>query len=974
VGLLSTATLRQATAIACNSLARTAVAIAIAASWLLLAGRLLAAATGGAGRPLPVRLLATLLGGHAIVLCGVACVAGAVILLLSLLGRRGRPWSRSPWLAGAVLGLLAVVPFALVGHHLASGRWISQQSFAWVVRWLPPVLGAGLWTFVGWASFAFADQGNGHRRRRAVVTASLFGASVVCSLVDALVMPELYPEFHALAYAMSAVFALLASARAVKVTARARVSAALGVAGTIAALAIGGSSALWLTMSQRDRGDLLLASPIAAAAIRATIPPPTSYLHAELADLDVAGAPSGGRTTPPRDLLSLPEDANVLLVTVDALRADALPPVRDERRGPMHRGDTPFLERWLAGCFRFTNVYAQASYTMPSLPAMFASVESYEKASSGSASLAALATRLDRTPVAVVNRYFVEEPDGRELLRRFEQVHVIENHEMDTAVDELVALIENVGERPFLGWVHFFNLHAPGYDGEVMSRRDGTWRRRYRMSVRWLDGEIGRLIAEMDRLGVAEKTVIILGSDHGEGLGDNRIQLHGETVFEEEVRVPLAIYLPGHDGGRIDAVVGNIDLVPTIGDLLGAPREPRHRGDSLVPLLVDPNASWNREYYVQSRRDVVAFVAGREKLIYDIDGDAFLRFDLESDPTEDVNLYGSDPSADRRLRSGLVRRDPALFAGELANPRTDALLRQRLWEVDKDQPGEALEFLLRVAALRPAGATKRQVLRIFEETSSDEVRLRVIEHMFDGDPDGWGRAIAARLQRLSGGPEELAFAKRLAALGLPAFAVETVAERMRFWVARGGPETWRPWMALIRHWPRKPVEQFAAPLRDILDRATTDPQAVHPVVIELALWNVATLVAAEGANLGPVILPFLDHPDPRMQVAACAALATAGGEEKMAALARKLDDEDADVRALQAAVKALAQDGGDAAVATIIAHADDPRLTFHAIRLLEKTGNPAALPYLRETSTTHAEGRIRAVALHAIRKIEKAQR
>jgi hypothetical protein len=976
VGRLPTGTLRRATSIAFNGLARLAVAIAVAAVWLLVVGRLLTAATGGAGRPMPLRLLVTLLGGHVIVLLGVACVAAVVLLLLLVLGRRGGRWGRSPWLAGAVFGLLAVVPFAVVGHLLASGRWISQQSFAWLVRWLPAVLGAGLWTIVGWVSFAFVGDDDAHRRRRAFLVTALLGASIACSLVDALVMPELYPAFHALVYAMSAAFAFLASTRALKVATRAPLPLVVGVAGTIATVVIVASAALWLTMSQRDRGELLLRSPFAATAIRATAPSPTSYLHSELAGLDVTAGRLELHASHRRGLLSVPEDVNVILVTVDALRADTLPPVRDGRASPMRRGDTPFLERWIAGSFRFSHVYAQASYTMPSLPAMFSSLESFESVSNRGTSLATYVSRLDRAPVAVINRYFVEEADGRELLQGFEQVRIIENHEMSTAVDTLVELVDDVRDRPFLGWVHLFNLHAPGYDGGMMNRRDGTWRRRYRLSVRWLDGEIERLVAEIARLGLEDETVVILASDHGEGLGDNRIQLHGETVFEEEVRVPLVIHVPGHDGGQIDAVVGNIDIVPTIGDLLGAPMEPRHRGRSLVPLLVDPGARWNREYYVQSRRDVVAIVAGRDKLVYDTAGDVFLRFDLASDPREDENLHGSDDRLDRQLRSALVRHNPALFAHELANPRTDALLLQRLWEVHADQPGESLSFLLRVAALRPAEVTSRQVFRIFEETSSDEVRFRVIEHMFDIDPEGWSGALGAHLETLSRRPEELAFVQRLAPLGLPAFAVETIADKMRFWVERGEPETWRPWLALIRHWPTKRGEDFGEPLKAILEAAMGDEETVPPAVVELALCNVATLVTTEGtgADLAASVSPFLDHPDPRVQVAACAALATVGGEGSVAALARKLDDANADVRVLQAAVKALARDGGDAAVATIIAHADDPRLTFYAIRLLGKTGNPAALPYLRETSTDHEEGRIRAVAIHAIRKLEKAQK
>src|SRR5439155_10495775 len=112
--------------------------------------------------------------------------------------------------------------------------------------------------------------------------------------------------------------------------------------------------------------------------------------------------------------------------------------------------------------------------------------------------------------------------------------------------------------------------YAP-YDGEIAAA----------------DEIVGRLVASLKRRGFYDDALIVLLSDHGEGLGDHGEQEHGLFLYRETIRVPLIIRLPRNQsaGRRIGVPVQHIDLVPTILDWLGLPPQRGLRGRSLAPLV-----------------------------------------------------------------------------------------------------------------------------------------------------------------------------------------------------------------------------------------------------------------------------------------------------------------------------------------------------------------------------------------------------
>lgn len=127
--------------------------------------------------------------------------------------------------------------------------------------------------------------------------------------------------------------------------------------------------------------------------------------------------------------------------------------------------------------------------------------------------------------------------------------------------------------------------------------------RAYYASISFLDANVGRVLDALDRLRLADSTIVIFVSDHGYQLGE-RGQWMKQTLFERSARAPLIVAGPGVSakGRSSSRIVEFLDIYPTLADLTGlsAPRD--LHGRSLTPLLKDPKADWNRPAYTQVRR------------------------------------------------------------------------------------------------------------------------------------------------------------------------------------------------------------------------------------------------------------------------------------------------------------------------------------------------------------------------------------
>src|SRR5690606_11671495 len=138
----------------------------------------------------------------------------------------------------------------------------------------------------------------------------------------------------------------------------------------------------------------------------------------------------------------------------------------------------------------------------------------------------------------------------------------------------------------------FGNYDHPSRGGAGVRLDDAharTLRHGYLAAVSYVDAQIGRVLDELDRLGLADITVVVLWGDHGWHLGEHTIW-GKHTTLERSLRSPLVIRAPGEarPGRTTDAIVESVDLYPTLAELVGAPAPAGLSGESLVPLLTDP--------------------------------------------------------------------------------------------------------------------------------------------------------------------------------------------------------------------------------------------------------------------------------------------------------------------------------------------------------------------------------------------------
>lgn len=127
--------------------------------------------------------------------------------------------------------------------------------------------------------------------------------------------------------------------------------------------------------------------------------------------------------------------------------------------------------------------------------------------------------------------------------------------------------------------------------------------RGYRACVSFMDAQLGKVLAELDRLGLRESTAIVLWGDHGYHLGEQSVWTK-MTNFEHGTRVPLLVSLPGMKtaGQRSQALVELVDLYPTLASVCSLPLQPHLEGSSFAPLLEKPDQPWKKAVFTQYLR------------------------------------------------------------------------------------------------------------------------------------------------------------------------------------------------------------------------------------------------------------------------------------------------------------------------------------------------------------------------------------
>jgi arylsulfatase A-like enzyme len=287
--------------------------------------------------------------------------------------------------------------------------------------------------------------------------------------------------------------------------------------------------------------------------------------------------------------------------------------------------------------------------------------------------------------------------------------------------DSLCQWLDRV-ETPFFAWAHYMDVHWPYHMEETLispkeiaqawqdmldmhgrSNFEGLSDRDkpidnaqrdhfidlYEKSLRYLDGQIGRLLDHIQNAGHADNTIIILVADHGEEFLDHGRWGHWESnLFDEILKVPLIVRIPnGEHNQVIRQQVRLLDLMPTILDLCGYPNSDGLFGTSMASLLQKGEAKYDAEETIsEMRRDPWHRVAVRTesfKYIWDSKRpDHPELYDLCNDPLEKQNVHDQFPQEVSRFqktvdghRLRVATTEPAIA---VPKPKVDEEVARRL--------------------------------------------------------------------------------------------------------------------------------------------------------------------------------------------------------------------------------------------------------------------------------------------------------
>ncbi|MEO1369044.1 MAG: sulfatase, partial [Acidobacteriota bacterium] len=260
-----------------------------------------------------------------------------------------------------------------------------------------------------------------------------------------------------------------------------------------------------------------------------------------------------------------------------------------------------------------------------------------------------------------------------------------EERPADRVNDAILPWLRENAERPFFAWIHYWDPHHPHippapYD-QLYSHD------LYQGEIAFADQNLGVVLRELETQGIADRTLIVISGDHGEGRGEHNEDTHSLLSYDSTLRVPFLIKAPGFPAGvRISERVGTVDALPTILDLLGLEAPDEVQGRSLVPQLRGEAREGNRRaYYAETLSprlshglgELRAFYKGSYKYIH---GPRPELYDLGEDPDELRDLVALEPEIGSSLESDLA----AFIAENAGSQSSDAVhevddeTRQRL--------------------------------------------------------------------------------------------------------------------------------------------------------------------------------------------------------------------------------------------------------------------------------------------------------
>jgi arylsulfatase A-like enzyme len=423
------------------------------------------------------------------------------------------------------------------------------------------------------------------------------------------------------------------------------------------------------------------------------------------------------------------EGPNVLLITLDTVRPDHLAAYGYEKIR------TPQIDRIAREGVIFSFAMAQAPVTPPSHASILTGlypirhqVRNFQETLGSGPSVVSIAECAKRAGYATgamvasitlapeygfdrgfdVYKYaeprgvYVFEPIRRALIPwLLNEVGLLSETQIYRRAPEITAdglrWIEQYGEGPFFLWLHYFDAHTPYWhrrkhrEGRhhpgVGFRDQFTPQFAYDSEIVGIDLQLGRVFDLLRERGLIDDTIVIIASDHGEGLGDHSYYGHTHRVYQEQLRMVMILRYPPRipAGLVVDRQVRSIDIMPSVLELADLPQPEGLDGESLLPLLSGGSRHAHRLTVAEvlNRHSkaihLLAVSNGRHKLILSPEGEPSL-FDLEHDPGELRDVSETEPEITKELEAKLQVYLDQAPSGEQGAPdwELDELTERRL--------------------------------------------------------------------------------------------------------------------------------------------------------------------------------------------------------------------------------------------------------------------------------------------------------
>jgi arylsulfatase A-like enzyme len=340
------------------------------------------------------------------------------------------------------------------------------------------------------------------------------------------------------------------------------------------------------------------------------------------------------------------EGANILLITVDALRFDHLGVYG------YYRNTTPSIDELGASSAVFLNAHSHAPWTHPSLTSIHTGMHPREHGvlkwrhilKDEHTTLAEVLKSDGYHTEAYVSLGLLKPEYGytqgfdyydTSVLDEGNVYHISSSLEL---TDTILGRLQNL-TQPFFIWVHYFDPHFRYLNHRSFDFSGRSDIDRYDSEIAYTDYHINRLLEGLKQRGFFSKTIILVTADHGEEFEDHGGRQHSKTLYEEVIHIPLIIRVPGFGHQVIREFVVESDIAPTIADLVGLSFPSGVHGTAM-PFDKDGFKPWNRTVFSETHRkgDFVSVIDRGFKLIVNNKNKTIEFYDLDKDPLERDNL------------------------------------------------------------------------------------------------------------------------------------------------------------------------------------------------------------------------------------------------------------------------------------------------------------------------------------------------